>query len=152
MSEIILDDQIEEGVWPEEFSGAWIDLSFDPITEDTVASLYFDNRFPEGHINIREERYFELPLPQAYISWKPSGECRQIFVNESHRRRGIGTKLCAWARSFCWNQGIIFSAPDKMSNDAKLMFNYISEVYGEPYTDPEESSMLRGYGYWGYLV
>jgi GNAT superfamily N-acetyltransferase len=152
MSEVIVDSEIESGKWPIEFSGAWIEVIYDYLSSTYVASLYFDDRNEEGAVVINPDRIFELPLPQAYISWNLNGVCKEIYVIQDYRGRGIGTKLCAWARSYLLKHGVLFSAPDKMSIDASAMFQSISTKYGEPFTYPEESGILRGYSHWGYLV
>jgi GNAT superfamily N-acetyltransferase len=149
---VVVDNDIEQGSWPIEFSEAWIEIVYDNICQDYVASLYFDERNPEGTIIENPDRVFELPLPQAYISWKSNGECKEIFVYKDYQRMGIGTKLCAWARSYLLKNDIIFHAPNKMSTDAQGLFEALSIKYGEPYTNPEEAAVLRGYSYWGYLV
>lgn len=149
---IALDNDIENGEWPDEFSGAWIYVFYDPITTDVVACLFFDGDFPQG--TVIEGYSNPISLPAAYISWKQNGECREIFVSEEYRRRGIGTKLCAWARSYTYNnENFPFCAPNKMSIDAQLMYQHISSVYDEPYNDPEDFPPNIRFPYWGgYLV
>lgn len=153
-SEVVLDESIENGEWPVEFSTAWILVTPDPISGDTLACLNFDDRNIEGTVIESAEREINLPLPQAYVSWKNNGECREIFVHPEYRRRGIGTKLCAWARSYTnKNKNITFHAPNSMTVEAKLMYNYISNYYGEPYFEPEDFPKTLPYSYWGgYFV
>lgn len=152
MSEVILDENIENGEWPNEFSNAWLYVFFDYITSDTVAALFFDNDFNEG--TVIEGYSKTLTIPNAYVSWKTNGECREIFVDPEYRNKGIGSKLCAWARSYCLNnENIIFHAPPYMTPDAQQMFQSISNKYGEEYTNPEYFPPTIPYGYWGgYLV
>jgi GNAT superfamily N-acetyltransferase len=148
---IVVDSSIEAGVWPAAFAGAWIEVSPDPVSEDTVASLFFDSRNTEGTVIELAERSFTEPLPQAYVSWTKDGACRELYVEEEYRRRAIGSTLCAWARSYCLKYDVIFSPPIKMSPDAILMFQSLCNTYGEEYTDPQEAPVFRGYGYWGVL-
>lgn len=155
MSDIALDPEIESGQWPSEFSGAWIDVSPDPISGDTVLSLRFNNDHEEGYVLVNTERSLDPPIPDAYVSWRQDGECREIFVHPNYRRRGIGTKLCAYARSYAYNNqnGLVFYAPEKMTDEAKMMYMHISEIYNEPFTDPEYFPRSIAYSYWGgYLV
>lgn len=161
MSSISVDEEINSGGWPEEFFGAWIALCNDPVTTDIIACLYFDDLHSESSIINFEGIQYELRLPDAYVSWKNNvefvesrGECREIFVSKNFRRRGIGTKLCAWARSYTYNnEDYIFSAPERMTSGAILMYNNISDIYNEPFIDPEESPLPIPYSYWGgYFV
>lgn len=154
MSEWAVDPEIESGEWPQEFSGAWMGIINDYISNDTICALYFNNNYPEAHLENYSSIPVDLGLPQAYISWRTNGECREIFVHPDYRRRGIGRKLCAWARYYAnYSQGLLFTPPAKMTEQAQLMFQNISLVYGEPYTDPEEFPSTIPYGYWGgYLV
>lgn len=152
MDSVAIDQDIENNIWPQEFSGAWIEIVWDDVCNDYVASLHFDERNQEGSVIVNPERNFDLPLPRAYVSWRPDGRCKEIFVHQDYQRMGIGTKLCAWARSYLLKDGIIFHAPTRMSPSASSLFESISIKYGEPYTNPEEASVLRGYSYWGYLV
>ncbi len=154
MSEIILDEGIESGEWPQEFSGAWVAAISDPITTDFICALYFDEINSESTVVEYQSIPPEIGIPDAYVSWKTDGECREIFVHPDYRRRGIGTKLCAWARSYAYNnQGLVFKAPPTMTASAQAMLQNVSNVYGEEYTDPESSPPTLPYGYWGgYLV
>lgn len=151
-SDPIVDAFIDSGGWPTAFSGAWIEVSPDYISGTTVASLFFDGRHPEGTVIELEERSFTEPVPPAYVSWQShDGVCKELFVDTQYRRRGIGSTLCAWARSYCLRFGLVFSAPTRMSPDAALMFYSLCENYGEEYTNPIEAPVFRGYGYWGIM-
>ena len=161
MTEIITDQYIDNNVWPEEFSSGWIAVYNDYITLDVVSCLYFDDTNPEGTVLEFYGIQKDIRMPDAYISWKNNleypekiGECREIFVSRDFRRRGIGTKLCAWARSYAYNSsGIIFKAPPRMTIDAQSMYSHISNIYGEPYNDPEDFPPNIPYSYWGgYIV
>lgn len=152
MSDVVVDQQVNSGVWPTQFADGWIEVVYDNITCDTVASLHIDDRNLEGTVFVNPDRNFELPLPAAYISWEPNGTCKEIYVGVNYRRQGIGTMMCAWARSYLLKENIIFSAPSKMSSDASAMFYNICNTYGEQFNNPEDAPILRGYGYWGYLV
>lgn len=158
---IVQDESIVQGQWPEEFSGAWAYLCDDPITLDTLFCLYFDEQNSEGSVLTFSSIPYDIGLPDAYVSWRmnedrPSnmGECREIYVSENFRRRGIGTKLCAWARYYAKNnQDVVFRAPQSMSQSAQLMFHHIADVYNEEYTDSTDFPDTVPYGYWGgYLV
>lgn len=148
---VIVDPAIAAGSWPTEFSGAWIEVSPDPVSGDTVASLFFDERHEGGSVVELADRSFTEPVPAAYVSWMSDGTCRELYVKVEYRRRKIGSMLCAWARSYCLKSGILFSPPIKMSPDAMLMFQSLCSTYGEEYTGPEEAPVFRGYGYWGAI-
>lgn len=149
---VILDSNIENGQWPPAFSGGWAYVFYHSVTSDTVVSFYKDNDFPEGTIIIGYDQ--PLSIPQAYVSWQSNGECREIFVMPEYRNQGIGTALCAFARSYAYNnEGVIFRAPDKMTLSARAMLQNVCNIYGEEYTNPEEFPPTIPYGYWGgYLV
>lgn len=158
---VIYDEFIENGGWPEEFLGAWIAVCNDPVTTDIVACLYFDDSYPESSVMNFDGIQYELRLPDAYVSWKNNldypdnlGECREVFVSREFRRKGIGTKLCAWARSYTHkNEDYIFYAPKRMTYGAKSMYENISNIYDEPFNDPMESEIPVPYSYWGgYFV
>jgi GNAT superfamily N-acetyltransferase len=150
----LLDEAMESGQWPQEFEGAWMDITFDNLSGDTVASLYFNATFDSGHINVNEDRLFRSELPSAYVSWMRDGTCREIFVHPDFRRRGIGTMICVFARSYAYqNQGLVFSAPGSMTESARLLYSHISDSYGEPFGDPENYPPGVPYAYWGgYFV
>ena len=151
MSEVAVDSNIESGIWPDEFSGAWMYIFYDYVTTDTALCLFFDEDFEEG--TIIEGYSPSISLPKAYVSWKEDGVCRDLFVHPDYRRRGIGNKLCAYARSYLLKENKIFSAPERMSLAADGMYQYISDVYGEGYSAPVTIPHNIPYGYWGgYLV
>ena len=151
MSDIAVIPEIALGEWPEAFSNGWISVFYDEITGDTVACLYFNNIHEESSVIELDARPTELP--DAYISWVQDGTCKEIYVSRDHRRKGIGTMLCGWARSYLLQSDVVFHAPQKMTESAQLMFHSISENYGEPYTDPFDAPPTIPYGYWGgYLV
>jgi GNAT superfamily N-acetyltransferase len=151
MSEIIVDSSIESGKWPVEFSDGWLYVYYDYVTLDTVLCLFFDDDFPEG--TIIEGYNPTIEIPSAYVSWRQNGICRDIFVHPDFRRRGIGSKLCAYARSYLLKEGKVFDAPPTMSAAADGMYESISSVYGEPYSEPNVVPHPIPYGYWGgYLV
>lgn len=161
MNDIVLDENIENGEWPEEFSGAWMAICNDPVTTDVVCCLFFNQQNLESSLVDFNGIQYELGLPDAYISWKNNlefieqmGECREIFVSKNFRRRGIGTKLCAWARSYTYNnESYVFRAPNRMTYGAKSMYQNISNIYSEPFDDPMESEIPIPYSYWGgYFV
>lgn len=154
MDNIVVDEQIENGEWPQEFNGAWVAVCHDAITTDTVASLFFDDIHNSGDIIEWEYIDISMRLPDAYVSWREDGVCREIFVSKDYRRRGIGSKLCAWARSYTvLNSENIFSPPQKMTLEAQMMYRSLSNNYGEPYNDPEDFPPTIPYSYWGgYLV
>lgn len=158
---IVVDENIDSGEWPEEFSGAWAYVCQDLVTLDYLFCLYFDERNTEGEVLEFTQISHEFGLPDAYVSWRMNpelteymGECREIFVHPDHRRSGIGTKLCAWARSYAKNnQNVVFRAPSKMTPEAQYMFHHIAEIYNEEYTNPIDFPNTIPYGYWGgYLV
>jgi GNAT superfamily N-acetyltransferase len=146
MDDIVLDSDIESGAWPNQFNNSWANIFQDDISEDTILCLYFNEENEYGTIN--ELGKLE-ELPDAYVSWDRNGICTQLFVKKQLRRKGIGTALCAYARSYAYSNGIIFSAPQKMSINAKMMYESICEKYGEPDTYPEELGETPAYGYWG---
>lgn len=155
MTEIpVLDPEFESGVWPEEFNGGWIEIVDDTISGDTVAVLYFNENNPSGTVTVLNARIFREDIPDAYISWAPNGRCREIFVHPNYRRRGIGTKLCAFARSWAYhNQGVVFDSPGSMSHSAKKMYEYVCESYGEEFKEPLPFPEGVPYPYWGgYLI
>lgn len=149
---VILDSNIEGGGWPPEFAGGWAYIFYHDITTDTVLCLFKDNDFPEG--TVIEGYGHSITLPQAYVSWRTNGECREIYVKPEYRSAGLGTALCAYARSYAYkNNGVVFSAPSRMTISAQGMLQNICNVYGEEYTNPEDFPPTFPYGYWGgYLV
>jgi GNAT superfamily N-acetyltransferase len=151
MESIVVDTDIELGEWPQEFSGAWMYIYYDFPTTDTVMCLFFDSDFEEG--TVIEGYRPTIQIPSAYVSWKEDGVCRDIFVHPDFRRLGVGSKLCAYARSYLLKEDKVFNAPETMSAAADGMYEKISEVYGEPYHTPNVVSHPIPYGYWGgYLV
>lgn len=158
---VVFDSNINAEIWPEQLEGSWIAVCDDPITTDIVACLFFDDTYESGSVINFNGIQKELRLPDAYISWKNNieyqdsiGTCREIFVGRDFRRRGIGTFLCAWARSYTLNNfDYYFIAPDKMTTDAQYMYQYISNIYGESYNNPEDFPPTIPYSYWGgYFV
>lgn len=149
---VILDSNIEDGGWPPEFAGGWAYIFYHDITTDTILCLFKDNDFPEG--SVIEGVGESISLPQAYVSWKANGVCREIFVMPEYRNQGIGTALCAYARSYAYKtQNVVFSAPPKMTKSAQGMLQNVCNIYGEQYTNPEDFPPTIPYGYWGgYLV
>lgn len=152
MSNIIIDNDIKNGVWPTALSGSWLYIFYHEITGDTVMACFFDDDFPEG--TIIEGYNITYTIPQAYVSWMPDGKCREIYVQREFRGQGIGTAMCALARTHLYNKnGIVFHAPQKMTESAQTMLHRISEEYGEPYSNPENAVPSIPYGYWGgYLI
>jgi len=146
VADIVVDESIENGQWPSEFNGGWLHFFKEDIADHSILSLYFNEDHPEQSV-IYSDRLDELP--SAYVSWDRDGACVEIFVESSMRRNGIGRALCAYARSFALKNGIIFHAPEKMSYDAKMMYQNISDIYGEPFNDPGTFGMTIPYGYWG---
>lgn len=157
MSSIPVDEEINAGLWPEELTPSWILVFNDYPTKDIVACLYFDETNESGSV-VQAEGFVEaLRLPDAYVSWQDNeeypekqGRCREIFVSRDFRRKGIGTFLCAWARSYTLNNfDYYFIAPDKMTKEAQYMYQYISDAYGEEYNNPEDFPLNIPYSYWG---
>jgi GNAT superfamily N-acetyltransferase len=157
MNDIIVDSDIESGSWPEAFEGAWGLVFNDVITLDSVFCVFFDSDNDSGTILEYPSIPLHIRIPDAYVSWRMNpqepernGECREIFVGDDFRRRGVGTKLCAWARSYAKNnQNVLFRAPSRMTPAAQSMFESISDIYGEEYTNPEEFPPTIPYSYWG---
>lgn len=147
MENVVVDENIESGIWPNEFNNGWLNIFIDIVSGDTVLCLYFNNDFPYETVHESEER--PIILPDSYVSWDRDGNCIEVFVKPELRRRGVGTALCAYARSYALSKGIIFSAPHKMSLNAKMMYESICNKYGETYLDPEELGSTLAYGYWG---
>ena len=148
---VIFDENIQNGQWPEEFKDAWIYIFSDSISSDTVMCLFKDNDFPEG--TVIEGYNKSIAFPEAYVSWKTDGVCREIFVYPTHRRMGIGAALCAYARSYAYNsEGVVFRAPPAMSISAQGMLQNIENKYQEPYTNPEDFPPTVAYGYWGGII
>lgn len=152
MSDVIIDKNIENGEWPESLSGSWAYIFYHEITGDTVMACFFDDDFSEG--TVIEGYNITYQIPEAYVSWMPDGKCREIYVQKELRGRGIGTAMCAFARTYLYKKnGIVFYAPEKMTESAQSMLHKISEEYGEPYSNPENAVLGIPYGYWGgYLI
>ena len=147
MNDIVLDQNIEDGEWPSPFNNGWLNAFIDKVSGDTVLCLYLNNDFSPETLHESEER--PEALPDSYVSWDRDGNCIEIFVKSELRRRGVGTALCAYARSYALDKGVIFSAPHKMSLNAKMMYESICDQYGEPYSYPEQLGDTLAYGYWG---
>lgn len=145
---VIIDENIESGQWPTPLAGAWVYSFYHEITSDTVLAIFFDNDFPEG--TIIEGYNIPSELPHAYISWMPDGTCREIYVKNEYRRQGIGTALCALARTYLYNStGQVFIAPSRMTEIAQMMYESVCTKYGETYTESQPMPPLLPYGYWG---
>lgn len=132
MSDIVIVPELENNAWPTEFSGGWANI-ITSMLGNTVFSLYFNNHNSEGTI-LEDNNYLELP--DAYISIRPNGEIYEIYVLPPFRRKGIGAMMCAWTRTNFISRDLVVRAPDYMTDDAKALYNYISNVYNEPYVSP----------------
>jgi len=141
MTDIVTVPELENNVWPSEFSGAWANIMVS-ILGNTVFSLYFNNEHSEGTI-LEDNEY--LIYPDAHISIRPDGEIFEIYVKKELRRRGIGALLCAWTRTNFLNRNLIVKAPNFMNDDAKYLYNYLSSVYNEPYENPEPVPLFDVY-------
>lgn len=146
MDDIVFEENINSGLWPKEFNGAWINIFTDEISSHTVICLYFDDTYESGTINNLGKLE---TLPNAYVSWDIEGYCCSLFVEEELRRKGIGTMLCAYARTYAFSQGVIFKAPRKMTETQMMLYQSIHEKYGEPYNNPDRLYNRMAYGYWG---
>lgn len=145
---IIIDENIENGEWPTPLAGAWAYSFYHEVTSDTVLAVFFDNDFPEG--TIIEGYNVSSTIPDAYISWMVDGTCREIYVKNEYRRRGMGTALCALARTYLFNtEQKVFVAPERMTDLAKSMYESVCIKYGETYTESQALPPLLPYGYWG---
>lgn len=86
---------IISGGWPEELSGSWINFITDDINY-TIA-VYFNDFFPEAHIEETSEPYFNnYPdnYPDAYMSWnKNTGQIYEAYVKPNLRRYGIASTI-----------------------------------------------------------
>lgn len=132
MTDLIILPELENNNWPAEFEGAWSNI-IESILGNTVFSLYFNNDHEEGTI-LEDNDYLELP--DAYISIRSNGEIYEIYVTPPFRRKGIGAMMCAWTRTNFINRDLIVKAPEFMTDDAKALYNYLSNVYNEPYISP----------------
>lgn len=128
----IVDENIDAGIWPEPFNGGWINI-FTSKRGNEVISLYFNNEFEQSTINFNQEYWV---LPDAYISVRPNGEIFDLFVRPDMQRRKIGATICAWARSYFLKKDIVISAPEEgITSEADMLYNYLTETYGEPYNE-----------------
>lgn len=132
LNDIIVVKELENNAWPIEFSGAWANIISSSLG-NTVFSLYFNNNNIEGTI-LENNEYYELP--DAYISIQSNGEIYEIYVIPSLRRKKIGAIMCAWTRTNFIDRNIIVKAPKGMTDDAKMLYNYLSVKYDEPYNSP----------------
>jgi GNAT superfamily N-acetyltransferase len=146
MNEVVTDQYIDSGNFPIQFKQGWLNFFEDETSADRVLCLYLNENNEPG--DLKELGMLE-DLPDAYVSWDRNGICVEIFVKLELRRAGIGTALCAYARTHALKSGIIFSAPHKMSLNAKMMYESICDQYGEPYSYPEQLGDTLAYGYWG---
>lgn len=141
MSEIVTIPELENNAWPAEFSGAWMN-KFINSRNRFCFGLYFNNKYPEGFI-LEDEQ--EQELPHAYIIINHDGAILEVFVKKQYRGQKIATMLCGWTRSHLLNNGIVTFAPDFMTDDAKNLYQYISNIYGEPFVEPEGSPFFIVY-------
>lgn len=141
MTDIVVAPELENNAWPIEFSSAWIN-KFINHRNRICFGLYFNNQYSEGYIleGIQEEQ-----LPDAYIVIDQDGEILDIFVKKNFRGQRIGTMLCAWTRSNLLQDNIITKAPPTMTDAGKGLYEYISNIYGEPYDEPTGSPMFLVY-------
>ena len=141
MSSPVVDEYIDNGGWPEEFNGAWINI-INSVRGNEVISLYFNDDYASATINNIDDYPI---LPDAYISVRPGGEIFEIFVKKSLQRNKIGAMLCAWARSYFLKKNIIVHAPNDMSDAARSLYRYLNEAYGEPYNESGPSVFFVAY-------
>lgn len=132
MTDIVIVPELENKAWPTQFNGAWANILISRLN-NTVFSLYFNEDYPQGTI-LEDNNCLELP--DAYISIKSDGDINEIYVTPPFRRKGIGAMLCAWTRTNFIHRGLIVKAPEYMTDDAKALYNYLSNVYNEPYVSP----------------
>jgi hypothetical protein len=149
MSEVITIPELDEGAWPIEFSGMWMN-TFKNVQRNTqVLSLYANSNHEEGEILDTENSLSinqPFDLPDAYISvYLDSGVIAEVYVKASLRGKKIGTMLCAFARSYLLKNDIIVVAPSGMTNAADSLYRYISSEFGEPYVEPEGVPLFYAY-------
>lgn len=149
MNEIITIPELDNGQWPIEFNNMWMNIFINNLLNHKVFALYSnEDNETGGIVETQETLSINQPydLPDAYISVDlTTGEISEIYVKASHRGRGIGTMLCAFARSYLLNNGIIVIAPNGMTQSANGLYEYISTTYGEPYSEPLLVPLFQAY-------
>jgi GNAT superfamily N-acetyltransferase len=146
---VIVDSNIDSGNWPQEFNNMWMNIFTNKLLNHIIFSLYNNINNESGQIIESEETLSinqPYDLPDAYISIDlKTGEISEIYVKSSHRGQGVGTMLCAFARSYLLNNGIMVIAPNGMTPAANGLFEYISSRYGEPYLEPVFVPLFQAY-------
>lgn len=138
---IVTITELNGGEWPKEFSNAWIN-KFINSRNRICFGLYFNNKYPQGFILENEQ---EETLPDAYIVIGSDGLILEVFVKKQYRGNKVATMLCGWTRSYLLQDGIITAPPQAMTDDARALYSYLSNTYGEPFIDPEGSPFFIVY-------
>jgi hypothetical protein len=130
------------GVWPEAFSGAW--MNFITVNEEIdefnikkyqVIAIYFNDTYPEGTIIESSEpllNQYPDQYPDAYITWgNIQWQIWEIYVKPGIRRAQVGATLACLAAIYAAQNGKVIQRPDTSTKDAVQLMQFMEYYYAD---------------------
>lgn len=157
MTQIAVIPELDNGGWPQQFNGMWMNIFTNLNRNAKVFSLYNNDLYNSGEIIETENSLSVNPpydLPDAYVSVSLGMNIiYEIYVRENLRGNKIGTMLAGFSRSYFLKNDIIIKAPEYMNESADLLYKSLSVNYGEEYMQPNYVPLTYVYtdfgGGWG---
>jgi hypothetical protein len=66
-----------------------------PVARSALIKTFKNNERLGGHILVGDKRHEVI----GELTWHPTGEIKNIIVNDEHKRTGIGTKMLKMAQT-----------------------------------------------------